>query len=721
MSLFLLNTPVFFLTIALVVLVIVLIVPIIKTKIIIISALLLGLIYPIVYYHSVYDSHLSYQQLQEKQLVSGVIEAIDDYQYTYRLTLRAKFLAHAHIPQYKKLKLQLYLVKSKYNETVLNVGDEIETKVKLKPIVSTVNEGLFDGRLFNFFHGIKYKGSINHTSHFKLLTRKSENTYQHIETSHYAWLYFSILFGDTSNMPSKFKEATKQLGISHLFAVSGLHMGIVFGISYWLARICFFYTKKLKIGRVRSYIPYVFGILCCAVYLDLSSYATSAQRALIMLCVFCLCWQINRSYISYRALILALLIIILINPFVTLTVGFYFSFFAVLSILLSINIIKRLGIKHWAVKLLVLQSAITLSLLPFSVLFFNGVSSYSLLINLVAIPLFSLFCMPIILLIGLLSEIFDTAVLIAFFDPVIQFIVNQVYTIANYKVWLSLPLITWQLALLLSVSSLLLFYIPYSLYITLPIITFYLIQLNFVSDELKIHVLDVGHGLAVILSKNNNAVLYDLGARYQEYSYVKSVIFPTLQLNNLTLSKTIISHDDNDHSGGLKDIIASDKIDTVAGFGKACHFKAFWLEDVLFESIPNKGTFKSDNNNSCVVLVSYKGFKLLLTGDIEKQREYALRNNAKISNVDLLISPHHGSNSSSTDIFIKLTNPSWVIHSVNAYNRWQFPSIKVVTRYASNNVKQLATYKGAIKIQVANDAYRITTQGQAKKYWFLVQ
>ena len=115
---------------------IVLIVPIIKTKIIIISALLLGLIYPIVYYHSVYDSHLSYQQLQEKQLVSGVIEAIDDYQYTYRLTLRAKFLADAHIPQYKKLKLQLYLVKSKYNEAVLNVGDEIETKVKLKPIVT---------------------------------------------------------------------------------------------------------------------------------------------------------------------------------------------------------------------------------------------------------------------------------------------------------------------------------------------------------------------------------------------------------------------------------------------------------------------------------------------------------------------------------------------------------------------------------------------------------
>ena len=167
--------------------------------------------------------------------------------------------------------------------------------------------------------------------------------------------------------------------------------------------------------------------------------------------------------------------------------------------------------------------------------------------------------------------------------------------------------------------------------------------------------------------------------------------------------------------------VANDKIDTVAGFGKACHFKVFWLEDVLFESIPNRGTFKSDNNNSCVVLVSYKGFKLLLTGDIEKQREYALRNNSKIRDVDLLISPHHGSNSSSTDIFIKLTNPSWVIHSVNAYNRWQFPSIKVVTRYASNNVKQLATYKGAIKIEVASDAYRITTQGQAKKYWFLVQ
>lgn len=717
MSLFLLNTPVFFLAITLVVLVGVLTISNFKTKIVVISAFVFGLAYPIIYYHFVYDIHLSYAELKQKQLIKGKVERIDDYLYTYRLSVTPSVLGKKKIAKYKKLKLQLYLTKQSFDKNTVRIGDTITTLVKLKPIVPVVNEGVFDRRLYNFYHGIKYKGSISNNSLFKISHKDTNQRNWFITLSEYSWLYSAVLFGDTSKMPRDFKDISRQLGISHLFAVSGLHMTIVFAFSYWVIRGCCLFFNKFNRIKV---LPLIIGILSCALYLHFSNYATSAQRAFIMLCAFCLCWQINRAYIGYRVLMFALLCVFIFNPFVPLTVGFYFSFAAVLSILLSLDLFKKLKIQSYLAKFFVLQVAITITLIPVSAFFFNGISSYSLFVNLIAIPFFSFLLMPAILMASLLSAIFQTDLFILILDPLLAFIVSSINELNDIGSWLNLPSISWQLTVLLLVSSLLLLYTSYSLYLTLPLMVFYLSQTSFNQEQLVIRVLDVGHGLAVLLSHNNQAVLYDVGAKYSDYSYVKSVILPTLKINNLTLFRTVISHDDNDHSGGLSHIIENGKLATISGFGKACNFKANWLSNITFESISLNTAFKSDNNNSCVVLVTFKHFKLLLTGDIEKKREQILLNDKRIADVDVLISPHHGSNSSSTDTFIKHTNPSWVFHSVNAYNRWKFPSLKVVERYALNNIKQLATYHGAIKVSVTETNYTVSSLKQLKNYWFLV-
>lgn len=717
LSLFLLNTPVFFLTITLVVLVGVLTISNLKTKIVVISAFLFGLTYPIIYYHCVYNTHLSYAELQQKQLIKGKVERIDDYLYTYRLSVKPSVLGTEKIAKYKKLTLQLYLTKQSYDKNTVRIGDTITTLAKLKPIVPVVNEGIFDRRLYNFYHGIKYKGSISNNSLFKVNRKDFKQRARFLNVSEYSWLYSAVLFGDTSKMPRDFKDISRQLGISHLFAVSGLHMTIVFAFSYWIVRVCCLFFNKYNRLKV---LPLLVGILSCALYLHFSNYATSAQRAFVMLCAFCLCWQVNRAYIGYRALMFALLCVFIFNPFVSLTVGFYFSFAAVLSILLSLDLIKKFKIQSYLAKFFVLQVAISTTLISVTVFFFNGFSIYSLFVNLIAIPFFSFVLMPAILLASLLSSILQTDLFITFLDPLLALIVTSINELNDIGSWLNLPSITWQLTVLMLISSLLLLYTSYSLYLTLPLMVFYLSQASVNQDQLVIRVIDVGHGLAVLLSHNNQAVLYDVGAKYSDFSYVKSVILPTIRINNLQLMRTVISHDDNDHSGGLSHLIENGKLATISGFGKACNFNANWLSNITFESISINTAFKSDNNNSCVVLVTYKHFKLLLTGDIEKKREQALLNDKRITDIDVLISPHHGSNSSSTNAFIKHTNPSWVFHSVNAYNRWKFPSLKVVERYASNNTKQLATYHGAIKLTVTDKNYTVSSQKRLKNYWFLV-
>ena len=148
----------FFLSILLVVLVVYLVTNQIIAKIVCIGLLIGGVSYPILYYHLAYSTHLNLSELAKRTKIEGKVARIDNFEHSLRLTIKVDQLEKKQIAFYQKVLLYLYVNKSVLTNKgiTLHPGDRIKASVKLKPITATVNEGLYDRRLHNFYRGLKY-------------------------------------------------------------------------------------------------------------------------------------------------------------------------------------------------------------------------------------------------------------------------------------------------------------------------------------------------------------------------------------------------------------------------------------------------------------------------------------------------------------------------------------------------------------------------------------
>ncbi|WP_321146856.1 DNA internalization-related competence protein ComEC/Rec2, partial [Providencia alcalifaciens] len=211
--------------------------------------------------------------------------------------------------------------------------------------------------------------------------------------------------------------------------------------------------------------------------------------------------------------------------------------------------------------------------------------------------------------------------------------------------------------------------------------------------------LDIGHGLAVVMVQNQQGVLYDTGNRWRDGSNAKRQIIPFLKHHQITPINVILSHNHLDHTGGISDLIeAYPWLNLRSSFGQLNHLPCYqgqrWQWGMLrFEVLwPEKLAEISHNNDSCVIQVSDAHRRLLLTGDLEKQGEkkLVLQNDGQLK-ADILFVPHHGSNTSSTPLFIRKVQPTLALVSSARYSPWKIPSDKVYLRYAKKNIQWLNT------------------------------
>ena len=193
----------------------------------------------------------------------------------------------------------------------------------------------------------------------------------------------------------------------------------------------------------------------------------------------------------------------------------------------------------------------------------------------------------------------------------------------------------------------------------------------------------------------------------------------------------LVSHPDADHASGIPRLQTAIGIDVLAGrpgkYGVAafdCDPERHWRWDgVSFEWFAAPlayGARPSRNNASCLLRVCVAGRCVLLPGDVERRAELALVLVGAELGADVLVSPHHGSRTSSTAEFISAVSPSWVIHSVSLNNRFGFPHESVIRRYATLNVRQLTTAKdGAVEIYLSSEGELTveTLQNRALRFW----
>ena len=245
----------------------------------------------------------------------------------------------------------------------------------------------------------------------------------------------------------------------------------------------------------------------------------------------------------------------------------------------------------------------------------------------------------------------------------------------------------------------------------------------------RLDMLDVGQGLAVVVQTRHHVLLYDSGPSYRGGgSAARSVVLPFLAHRGIdSLDRLVISHADNDHAGGLPFLLADVAVDRVlageslpqAPGADACAAAAPWHWDgVRFDLLhPRAGDGLAGNDASCVLLVSAGGRRALLTGDIEADAEARLVRRRVLPRAEWLSMPHHGSRTSSTAAFVQAVQPRVAVVSSGYGNRWGMPMPDITARWRAAGASVINTAEsGAVSQTLCSDSAFEPAVGHRDRY-----
>jgi len=241
-------------------------------------------------------------------------------------------------------------------------------------------------------------------------------------------------------------------------------------------------------------------------------------------------------------------------------------------------------------------------------------------------------------------------------------------------------------------------------------------------------VLDVGQGLAVSVATHSHRLLFDAGPRFGSgFDSGADLVVPALAAGwPRVLDRLIVSHADNDHAGGAPAVLAAyPRADLLEGpdvrlRGRGCVRGERWEWDgVVFAILHPPLQFAPlGNESSCVLKIDARAGSVLLTGDIEARGEEALLHSAELAS-DVVVVPHHGSNTSSSPSFVAAARPRYALVSAGYANRWGFPKPAIRDRWAKAGAAVAVTADGGA-LSVTIDARGVTVTAereQHRHYW----
>ena len=553
----------------------------------------------------------------------------------------------------------------------------------------------------------------------------------------------ALAVGDRSGLSDAHWRVLTATGTNHLIAISGLHIGLVAGLVYLLTlpvwgSLRFFLPAPLAdIPAIRP--AAAAAMFVALVYALLAGFSLPTQRALVMVWVYFGMKLWDRSVVSFDVLGIALFAVLIIDPFAPMSASFWLSFCAVAVILYGVGyrVQPRFHrLQEWGR----VQYVVSIGLLPALALYYQQFPLFSLFANMFAVPWASFIVIPLVL--GGCMLLFIQV------DLLLELALASLHVF-----WWTLKLFTaWEFQLLsiarpgpvtLTVISagILILLLPRGI-TSRWLGLIWLAPLFFPGKpalsfgDVSMTVLDVGQGLAVVVSTQKHNLLYDTGPAYPSgFNTGAAVILPFLRSSGINaLDLLVQSHGDNDHIGGLTglagDIPISRVISSVPDLiphqqVRDCLDGQSWYWDgVHFQVLhPVEAMNLSANNRSCVVRISARNLTLLLSGDIEKGAERSLvqRHGAGLRS-DVLVVPHHGSKTSSTRDFIRAVSPDIAIFPVGYRNRFNLPNQEIISRYREYGPRMLSTAEsGAIRIRASRAGPEVTTHREKqRRFWHTV-
>ena len=596
------------------------------------------------------------------------------------------------------------IVTYKYTSKVFNnlsYGDKIKvTGVLKEPSTNNIfnnfnyKKYLYNKKIYYIIEASKIDKIQNNNNHIYTIKNLLYTRINNLKSSSYIK---ALLFGD-NKLDKEIKTSYQINGISHLFSVSGFHINFITTIIYfYLDRVT--YNKKIKYITVDIFL--VLYLLLCN--------TTSLLRCTVMNILLSINYLLKLNIKKIDIVLLTLILCIIINPFIIYDIGFIYSYTISFFLILYKNKYKT---NNKLLKIIYISLISFLVSLPINIYTSYEINFLSIILNIIIVPIVSLILLPLSLL-TLIFPILDN--ILYLITSILEKISLYTSNINIFKLILSKPsiilIIIYYLVIILILSKNKHYYLILILLIFHKTIPLY-------NSNLEVVMFDVGEADSMLISTPSKKVniLIDTGRGID----INNIIIYLKSIGISKLNYLIITHGDEDHIGGALYLIDNFKVDNVI-LNKGDYTE---LEVELITHLKNKNIkytnninkipllgsymyllntkkFSNENDNSIVTYFEYQKYKFLFMGDSSSKAEEYLINNYNLANISFLKVGHHGSNTSSSPLFINKITPKVSLISVGRNNFYHHPNKEVLTNLSSSIIYRTDINK-SIKIKINN-------------------
>lgn len=563
---------------------------------------------------------------------------------------------------------------------VLQPGDHIEGRFKLSPILGLQNPGGFDARRHALANGWLAKASLIEGVVFPDQTKRAAARDRTINwPDPLRGLTQALLFGEKQALDQQLLDVFETLGLSHMLAISGLHVGLVLGSLWWI-------MGRLGWPKHPMHRMYFRALIVCLGAYLISSwtlFSPSVVRASVMASLISCLPLLGVQLRLYQILAMTLIGIVLFDPMIALSTGFLMSAGAVLLIAQILWASRSTGLTQ----LLLFQIGFSCVLATLLSLWLGFAYPWlGIVANVLIVPL-----LPLLLVLLTLCMTMQWSWLISQVNTLIDCCVSGLDWLLVQTSFGYIPS-DWILGLLLiiGISVLLPKFSPRWSIALLSILLF--IQ-PWITHQSRLIVHDIGQGSAATLTSQDSQAIFDLAAgQAGRWSRVGQFL-PSSR--GQAIDGIFVSHGDMDHSGGLVDTIQNIAIPNVVegggsldGWLGSCrekHILGDMVVELLWPLYPVEG---SENRQSCVYLLSSKDRYLLMMGDAdwfsEAQVVKELNRRGLIGQIDAVVVSHHGARDGSNPSFVSLIGANQALVSVGRSNRYGHPHDDVLERWMAS-------------------------------------
>ena len=600
-----------------------------------------------------------------------------------------------------------------YSDINVSYGDYIYVYGVFKKPKENGNFNLFNYKRYLLSNKINYVVTASKITVIKkndnVFYTLKNNLLRKIENTNKSKGYIlAFLYADKSLIEKDVYTKYQKIGVSHLFAVSGMHVSL---ISIVLLKL---------LNRIKERKRYIIVSIFLSIYLFLTNFTISMVRATFQFILF----FINKSFklnIDNSNLVLLLFsILVIINPYNIYNIGFLFSFIISFTLIRCSKLIKG----KFIIKSLKTSLISFFSSMPVLINNFFEVNFLGIILNIIYIPFVSYILFPLSLVTVLFPSLDNILYMfISYFEKITDFFSNikfLSFSICKMNIFLIIMYYIIFIYILKRKKSLV-----YKIIIAIISLIFLINNGRIVNSEVSI--LDVGQGDSSLIRLKNKNILIDTGGNIN-YDISKNILIPYFKSVGIKkIDYLVLTHGDYDHMGEAINLVENFKVENVI-FNCGSYND---LENELIEVLDKKKIkyyscikelnidnnklhflqtkeYDNENENSNVIYTELNGYKFMFMGDAGVGKEKDILEKYNVSKIDVLKIGHHGSKTSSDKNFIDEMNPKYSVISVGKNNRYGHPNKEVL-----NNLDNSKIYRtdqdGSIMFKIKNNKLKIET------------